>query len=276
MTSKRVSRHSKGHRPIGVFDSGLGGLTVVREIRRRLPHETIVYYGDVARLPYGTKSPEQILRFSIQNTLFLLKHKVKALVIACNSSTSAAANFLRRHFNVPIVDVVQPAAEVACRSTRSGRIGVIATSATIGSRVYEKALKKRNPKVKVFGEACPLFVPLVEEGWLEGKITHDVLDAYLRKLKKKKIDVLILGCTHYPLLKKSIQKVMGSRVRLVDSMAPTVQQLAQLFDRRDLHAAKKQKGLLKIYVSDKPGNFVKVGESFLGEKMNFVEVVRQK
>ena len=263
-------------RPIGVFDSGLGGLTVVREIRKRLPNESIVYFGDMARLPYGTKSREQILSYSIQNTLFLLKHKVKAVVIACNSSSSVAYQFLKRHFNLPIVDVIAPAIESALLATKSGRIGVTATQATVDSMAYEKGLKKANPKTKVFNVACPLFVPLVEEGWLMGDVPALVAETYLKPLKQQKIDTLILGCTHYPVLQTVLRKVAGPAIRLVDSISPTVARLETILQSKMLSATVSHQGDLKVFVSDKPRNFVKVGESFLGEKMNHVEVVRNK
>ncbi len=263
-------------RPIGVFDSGVGGLTAVREIRRRLPHEDIIYFGDMARLPYGTKSKEQILSFSIQNTLFLLKHKVKAVVIACNSSASAAYTFLKKHFNLPMIDVIEPAAASAVEVTRAGRIGVIATHATVESGAYEKTLKKMSPRAKIFSAACPLFVPFVEEGWLDGKITEQVAEVYLNPLRKKNIDTLILGCTHYPLLKATIQKVAGSKIKLVDSVAPTAARLNAILSENGLHYPHKRQGKLEVFVSDKPRNFIRIGEKFLGEKISRVEVVRQK
>lgn len=268
-------------RPIGVFDSGVGGLTIVHAIRQLLPRESIVYFGDMARLPYGTKSKEQILSFSIQNTLFLLKHKVKAVVVACNSSSSAAYSFLKRHFNLPIIDVIEPAAESAIEVSKSGKIGVIATQATIESAAYERALFHLNPRVKIAAGACPLFVPLVEEGWLQGKITEDIIRTYLKPLLQKKIDTLILGCTHYPLLRKSLERVLPSDVRVVDSVFPTVQKLASILDKKGLkypvsRSSAPAKGELRVYVSDKPRNFIKVGEKFLGEKFQHIEVVREK
>jgi glutamate racemase len=271
MTSSKAAR-----RPVGVFDSGLGGLTIVREIRRKLPNEPIIYFGDLARLPYGTKSKEQILSFSIQNTLFLIKHKVKAVVIACNSSSSAAYTFLKRHFNLPIVDVIVPAAEAAVEATRNSKIGVIATAATIDSRAYEKAVQKLSPGTKIKTASCPLFVPLVEEGWLNGKITEEIAHVYLDPLHKQHIDTLILGCTHYPLLHKALERVVKGRVQLVDSVAPTVQKLASILEKKGLRYPSPGKGTLKIYVSDRPRNFVSVGEKFLGEKLRHVEVVRQR
>ena len=225
---------------------------------------------------FRSKSKEQILSFSIQNTLFLIRHKVKAVVIACNSSSSAAYLFLKRHFNLPIVDVIEPAVREAVRTTQTGRIGVIATQATIESRAYERGLKSVNSKVKVFTAACPLFVPLVEEGWLNGSITSRIIAFYLEPLKKKKIDTLILGCTHYPLLGKAISNAVGAQIRLVDSVIPTVQKLSSLLEGKQLSYPARRRGELKIFVSDSPRNFVKVGERFLGEKLNHVEVVRDK
>lgn len=265
----------KRRRAVGVFDSGLGGLTVVREIRRSLPEESVVYFGDIARLPYGIKSKEQIRKFSIENTLFLARHHVKAVVIACNSSSSAAYDFLKNQFNFPVIDVIGPAVEEAVRRTRNGRIGVIGTRATVNSRAYEKALKKKNPKLKVFSCACPLFVSLVEEGWLQGKITRDIVRNHLAPLRGKGIDVLILGCTHYPMLREVIARQMGDRIAIVDSAAPTVGKLKTILDARGLNYPGVRKGRLEIFVSDMPGNFVRVGEAFLGEKLNHVEVVRQ-
>jgi glutamate racemase len=270
------TQSAAANRPIGVFDSGLGGLTVVREIRRLLPSESIVYFGDLARLPYGIKSKEQILNFSIQNTLFLMKHKVKAVVVACNSSASAAYSFLKKSFSLPVVDVIEPAASMAVKVTRNKRIGVIATQSTVSSGAYERALKKLDRKAEVFQAACSLFVPLVEEGWIHGKITEDIASVYLDPLKKRGFDTLILGCTHYPLLYNVIQKIVGDRVYLIDSAAPTVQKLTAILNQNGLINTSEARGDLKIYVSDMPRNFVKVGETFLGEKLHHVEVVRQK
>ncbi len=274
-----MNRSASASKPIGVFDSGLGGLTIVREMLSRLPGEQLIYFGDMARLPYGTKSKEQILTYSIQNTLFLLKHRVKAVVVACNSSSSAAYSFLKSHFNLPIIDVIEPAVEAAVQATRTGRVGVIATQATVDSGAYEKWLKKKKSSVRVFQASCPLFVPLVEEGWLDGKVTRQIAEIYLKPLLAKKVDVLILGCTHYPLLRRAIAQVAGPSVRLVDSIEPTVGQLENVLTRKDFRNPvpdSHRKDALKVYVSDKPRNFVKVAEKFLGQKLNHVEVVRQK
>lgn len=264
--------------PIGVFDSGLGGLSVVREIRRYLPSESIVYFGDIARLPYGIKSREQILSYSIQNTLFLLKQRVKAVVIACNSSSSAAYRFLKRHFSLPVIDVIEPAVEKAAKIISKGkrRIGILATSSTVASKAYEKAISKRANSIEVLQLACPLFVPLVEEGWHQGSIVRDIVKFYLAPMKKFKPNALILGCTHYPLLRAAIQKEMGPRVTLIDSAKPTVEKLSSLLEENALSYVNSRKGFLKLYVSDLPRNFIRIGEEFLGEKLHHIEVVRQK
>ena len=202
---------------IGVFDSGIGGLTVVRELLRILPREPIVYLGDTARVPYGNKSRETVLKFSTENVLFLLHHDVKLVIIACHTASSFALPFLERHFKHPILGVIEPGVEMALHSTGSGRIGVIGTNATIGSGAYLHAFARRGAKAKVFQVPCPLFVPLVEEGCLSDPITEQAARRYLAPLKAARVDTLILGCTHYPLLKGIVSKVMGPKVRLVDS-----------------------------------------------------------
>lgn len=261
-------------RPIGVFDSGLGGLTVVRELRRQLPGETIVYFGDIARLPYGTKSSAQIQRFSLENTAFLLGRGIKAMVVACNSSSSAAFPLLKRRFPLPMVSVIEPAVEEALRRTRNHIIGVIGTTATIESRVYEKALHKRNPQVQAVSQSCPLFVPLVEEGWFNGGVTERVIEKYLEPMAKRKIDTLILGCTHYPMLVEEIKEFLGPKVELVDSAEPTVKQLASLLKKENLLAPQRKNSRFQIFTSDLPRNFIAIGERFLGERLPPIQVVR--
>lgn len=260
--------------PIGVFDSGLGGLTVVHELRRELPQESILYFGDLARLPYGTKSRAQIRRFSLENALFLFEKGVKALVIACNSSSSAAYELLRKRFSIPVIGVIEPAVGEALRRTRNGKIGVIGTAATIESGVYENELKRRSPRVEVFTQSCPLFVPLVEEGWLNGGVTERVIEKYLAPLARRKIDVLILGCTHYPILFQQIKLFFGPRVALVDSAGPTVRQLASLLEEKGLLCQRRKSPKFEIFTSDLPRNFYQVGERFLGEKLPRIKVVR--
>ncbi len=263
-----------GGRPIGVFDSGLGGLTVVRQLRRILPSEEILYLGDLAHLPYGTKSTGEIRRRSEECARFLLRQKVKALVIACNSASSVAYQLLSDKLPVPVLNVITPAVEEALASTRCFRIGVIATYATIESGSYAKALASRSPDAEYFLKPCPLFVPLAEEGWLDDAIALGTAQKYLAPLKKKKIDTLILGCTHYPLLGKVIGEVMGSQVRLVDSAIPTVLKLKALLEHRGMLCPKKRRAPLRVCVTDYVRNFSRIGEAFLGERLQSVKLVR--
>lgn len=264
-------------RPIGVFDSGLGGLTIVRELKKNLPHEKIIYFGDIARLPYGIKSKQQIIEFSKQNSAFLSKQKIKALVVACNTSASVSLPTLRKNFKLPIVDVIGPAARRAVQLTQVGRIGVIGTTATVESKAYDKAIRRLSSKAKVFQVACPLFVPLVEEGWTQDGVAHDTIKKYLSPLVRANVDVLVLGCTHYPMLKGKIQQFMGPRVKIIDSALPTVNFLKDVLHCQGaLAPSKGKKGDLQIFVSDFPRNFIRIGERFLGQKMNSVKVVRLK
>lgn len=265
---------SRNEASIGVFDSGLGGLTIVRELRARLPHEQILYFGDIARLPYGTKSPEQIRRFSEENTRYLVSQGIKALVIACNSSSSAAYHYLRRHFDLPVIDAISPAVEAALAATRKGRIGVIGTHATIESGAYAKALGKGKSKLKITSVPCPLFVPIVEEGMMATAVARELIALYLEPLKQKKIDTLILGCTHYPLLSRQIAEYMGNGVKLVDSAAPCVAKLSLILKERNMARRASGKGKLKIFVSDLPRNFIRTGEDFLKEKLRSIKIVR--
>jgi len=262
--------------PIGVFDSGLGGLTVVRELRRALPKEKIVYFGDIARLPYGIKSESQIRNFSCENTEFLLHRNVKAIVIACNSSSSAAYSFLKSRFPLPIIDVIRPAAEWAVQATRNRKIGVMATQATVASDAYRKAIAKLDKNVHVFSHACPLLVPFVEEGILEGSLIESVLSRYLKPLMKRKMDTIILGCTHYPLLRKTIQKLVGIKVKLIDSAPAAVSELKEILTEQHGFSKQKGKGSFQVFVSDLPGSFLNIGSKFLGEPLNDVKVVRFK
>jgi glutamate racemase len=249
---------------IGVFDSGLGGLTVVKEIMKRLPNEDIVYFGDTARVPYGTKSKESIIRFSKQNISILLKHKVKMIVIACNSSTGHALPTLRKTFKVPIVGVIVPGAKKAVQATRNRIIGVIATPATIKSSAYENQIKKLDSGIKVIAQACPLFVPLVEEGWFEQKVTQEIAQEYLHKLKAWGVDTLVLGCTHYPLLKPVIHKVMGQGVTLIDSAEQVAEEVDRQLSRLDLRRLPQRTPRYQFLVSDEPLHFQKAARQFLG------------
>jgi glutamate racemase len=251
--------------PVGIFDSGIGGLTVLKDILRELPSEDLVYFGDTAQVPYGTKSRETITRFSVDNTLFLRTFNVKMVIVACNTATSVALDTLREKFTMPIVGVIEPGARAALRCTKNGRIGVIGTSATIGSGAYEGSLKRIDPSVKVYSGCCPLFVPFVEEGWLEGDAVSQVAKSYLESLQAAKIDTLILGCTHYPLLSRVIQQTVGEHVCLVNPAEETAKEAKTILQLLGLNAPTKKKGgSLRFYVSDEPEQFRMRGEQFLG------------
>ena len=204
-------------KPIGIFDSGIGGLTVVKRFLTSLPNENIVYFGDTARVPYGSKSNSTVIEYSLQDAKFLLSKNVKAIVVACNTASSIAIDELRNLFNIPIIGMIGPGSKAALRETKNKKVGVIGTRATISNNAYAKRLKFLDPSVEVFEKACPLFVPLAEEGWIKENATYEIAEEYLKELRDKKIDTLVLGCTHYPILSKVIQKVIGTNVKLIDS-----------------------------------------------------------
>ena len=259
------------NRPIGVFDSGLGGLTGVRELRKRLPHEEIIYFGDTGRVPYGSRSPETILQYARQDVAFLLSKNVKCIMAACGtvSSTYPAAEAAK--LPVPYLGVVDAAAREAAFATRNRRIGVIGTAATIRSRSYEKLLRQLVPGVEITAQACPLFVPLVEAGYVDHseesrqQVTKLVIAQYLTEVREAGVDTLILGCTHYPLLKKMIGDFMGDEVHLVDSGKVTAQAAAAALDDLGLLNGKKTGGTARYFVSDTPDNFDELAHTFLGE-----------
>lgn len=253
-------------KPIGVFDSGLGGLTVVKELIAQLPQESLVYYGDTARVPYGTKSRSAIIKFSEENAEFLIRKNVKMIVVACNSSTSYALNRLRAKFSVPIIGVIEPGVRKALALSVKKRIGVIATSATINSGKYQTMIRRQCPGVFVGAQPCPLFVPLVEEGWSEHAAAEDIARQYLFELKKAKIDALILGCTHYPLLKNVLEKVMGDTVYLVDSAREVAQEVRRVLERKGLCSA-AVKPRYDFFVSDRPQDFERIAKRFLGRSV---------
>ena len=248
---------------IGVFDSGVGGLTVVRELIRQLPDENIIYFGDTARVPYGIKSKDTIVRFSIENILFLLKQDVKLICVACNTVSSIALPVIRRHFRVPIVGVISPGVREAVYATKNKRIGVIATTATINSKAYEREIEGLDPNIKVISKACPLFVPFVEEGWLNQRAVLDVAKCYLGPLKKAAVDTIILGCTHYPLLKVVIKKAMGSKVVLIDSAKHVAAEVKQILTHNGLLESNHRPNR-SFYVSDGPAWFSGLAKRFLG------------
>lgn len=263
---------SLNNNPIGVFDSGLGGLTVVKELIRQLPLEHIVYYGDTARVPYGTKSRESIIRFSGENTRVLLKRNVKMVVVACNTSSSYALGTLRKHFDLPIVGVIDPGARKAAEVTRNRKVGVIATPATVNSRSYAQAIARYDRAIQVSSQACPLFVPLVEEGWLRKPVTAAVAREYLRSLRGSGIDTLVLGCTHYPLLKGVLKAVMGARVTLVDSAREVASEVKCILRDRNLLRTSGGRARRTFLISDRPQQFEKTAREFLGYNIRAVKI----
>ena len=251
---------------IGVFDSGVGGLTVAREIMRQIPNERIVYFGDTARVPYGSKSKDNIIKFSRQIIRFLQTENVKAIVIACNTASALALDEMQQEFDLPILGVVKPGAKVAVETTVNKRIGLIGTEANIRSGVYTRYIKSLDDEAKVFEKACPLFVPLVEEGWLHDDITLQVASRYLEELKEKDIDTLIMGCTHYPLIRSTIRKVMGDKVNLVNPAYETAIELKNLLERDNLANkcdVDSPSSMYRFYVSDAEEKFKLFANSIL-------------
>ncbi len=257
-------------KPIGIFDSGVGGLTVYKAIRAAFPEEDLVYFGDTARVPYGPKSPNTIIEYSIQNSRFLLQQGIKILVVACNTSSSVAIPQLQQLTDIPIIGVILPGAEMAAQQTVNQRIGVIGTEGTIRSEAYTSAIKQILPSAQVFSRACPLFVPLVEEGWLSGTTTRDIVCEYLRFYQDLNIDTLVLGCTHYPLLKELIQSVMGRSVALVDSAEAITNYLRGLLPPEYDGA----KGSDRFYVSDNEEKFAALARRILGQELASLQRVR--
>ncbi|MFH1854416.1 MAG: glutamate racemase [Candidatus Omnitrophota bacterium] len=258
------------NRPIGIFDSGVGGLTVVSEIIKALPNEKIVYLGDTARVPYGTKSGQAIKRFSMENAEFLKQFDVKLIVVACNTASSIALPVLRKRLNIPIVGVIKPGARKAVAVSRNGRIGVIGTPATVKSGAYEKEIRSISKNIEVVSIACPLFVPLAEEGWLDGKITLGIARKYLEPIVKRNIDTLVLGCTHYPLLKTVISKVVGKNVEIIDSASSVAEEVAGILKKSRGLAATSKIPIHSFFATDAIEQFVKIGGKFLGRKINNV------
>lgn len=259
--------------PIGIFDSGIGGLTVARAIYERLPHESTVYFGDTARVPYGPKSPETVRRYSLEILQWLLSQGVKAVVIACNTSTAHALRALQEATPVPVLGVIKPGARAAIEAGGGGPIGVIGTVGTIASDAYNRAIQALAPGLPVIQRACPLFVPLVEEGWFEHPATELVAADYLRELREACVRSLVLGCTHYPLLKPLLQRVMGPEVRLVDSGQATASALETILVTQALEAPRDSKAHHRFVVSDDEARFRQVGSRFIGERLGKAEVV---
>jgi len=262
-------------RPIGVFDSGIGGLTVVKELNKLLPNEKIIYFGDTARVPYGNKSKETVVHYSLQIAYFLLKKKIKMLVVACNTASSVSLPTLKRHLHIPIIGVIEPGAKTASSISQTMKIGVIGTLGTVKSNSYKKALHRHNGKIQVTQHPCPLFVQLAEEGWHNNIIAQNVSDEYLKVFRGKKIDTLILGCTHYPLLKSVIQKSVGNKVDLIDSGRETAKEVKRILERRGLlnYHVNPNKSQSIFYVSDLPHKFKEISQRFLSKKLERVHKV---
>lgn len=258
-------------RPIGVFDSGIGGLTVLRALRERLPGESFIYLGDTARVPYGTKGADTVTRFATEATLLLARRDVKAVVVACNTASAIALERLRQITDLPVYGVIEPGVAAALAATR-GTVGVIGTLATLASDRYGELLRAARPDLVVRGKACPLFVPLAEEGWVDGGVTLAVASTYLEELREAGVDTLILGCTHYPLLKKAIGDVMGADVRLVDSALVLAEAVAADLSARGAGSG-EEKGSLTLLVSDVPQRFAELSERFLAHPVGDVELV---
>jgi glutamate racemase len=254
---------------IGIFDSGIGGLTVLREIKRHLPMENIIYLGDTARVPYGTRSAQTVLKYSIANTDFLLKQNIKLLIIACNTASAIATDALRERYAIPVVEVITPGARGAARATRNRKVGVIGTEATVKSAAYQKAIKELRPDIDVFARPCPMFVPLAEEGWCNpaDDIVRMTAIRYLEELKRYDIDTLVLGCTHYPLLKGAIQNVMGCDVTLIDSAEETAKEVSALLHDSKLRRTDAGQGTSSFFVTDIPHRFIETGKLFLGNQI---------
>lgn len=259
-------------RPIGVFDSGIGGLTVVHELIRQLPNESIIYFGDTARVPYGPKSPETVLRYSREIVNLLREQDVKAIVIACNTATAHALPALRAELDIPVIGVVEPGARAAVGATRGGHVGVIGTAGTVKSGAYDRAIRALQPSARVTSRACPLFVPLVEEGWTDSEASRLIAEEYLRPLREAKVDAVVLGCTHYPLIKPLIGRVLGPDVRLIDSAEQTAAETARVLTEHDLRAPAGAEPTYRFMASDDPLQFLQLGQRFLGDAIEGVEV----
>ncbi|MDP8234193.1 MAG: glutamate racemase [Candidatus Saelkia tenebricola] len=266
-----LQKDSKDRRnlPIGIFDSGLGGLTVVKEVLNFLPHESVIYLGDTARLPYGNKSEDTVLRFTKEAISFFSSKDVKILLVACNTASSLALPKLDDDYNFPIYGVIDAGVEEASKVTRVNRVGVVGTKATIQSGIYEKKLRKSSSNMEVYSKACPLFVPLIEEGWMEDSIAYKVSEKYLKDFKKEKIDVLILGCTHYPLMKTVIKYAVGDNVALIDSARSFAKKIKEFLSEQNLSADTAQSNC-EFYVTDEPRLFRERSSLFLEKDIDFV------
>ncbi len=253
--------------PIGIFDSGLGGLTVLKEVRAQLPRESLVYLGDTARVPYGPKSPETITRFALDAALFLLRQGVKLLVVACNTSSAMALETLRLTLRVPVVGVIEPGVRSAVAAARTRRIGVIGTVGTIASEVYQTGIRRALPDAEIHAVACPLFVPLVEEGWIDHPVTRMVAEEYLRGMREAGVDTLVLGCTHYPVLKGMIREVMGSGTLLIDSAEEVAAEVGRVLAEKNLASEDQSPARTLFFATDVPERISEEGERIWGTRI---------
>ncbi len=266
---------NKKNRPIGVFDSGIGGLTVLKEIVKEMPSEGTIYLGDTARVPYGIRSPETVIRYSLENTRFLFSKDIKFLVVACNTASSVSLDKIKSVVPIPVIGVIEPGAKAAVKATRNRKIGIIGTEATVRSDSYARLIKTIDRDIEVSGLPCPLFVPLVEEGWTDGEITALIAEKYLKEIKNKDIDTLVLGCTHYPLLKKVISQVMGEGVSLIDSAVEVAKEVRTMLETSGLSREQEAKPSREFYVTDSPARFTQVGERFLENKIEHIELITE-
>lgn len=260
-------------KPIGVFDSGVGGLTVVKEIMNILPNEDIIYFGDTARVPYGNKSKDIIVKFSLQISRFLETKNVKAIVIACNTASAFALDAVREKFDIPIIGVISAGAIAAVRNTKNNKVGIIGTEGTVSSGAYYKKIKAIKEDLEIYSTPCPLFVPIVEEGWSEKEVSYMIAKEYLEGMKSKNIDTLVMGCTHYPLLNNVVQNVMGDGVTLINPARETALELKDILTANNIENSFEHRGNHKYFVSDNANKFIKVGENFLNQKIEDISEI---
>ena len=261
------------NRPIGVFDSGFGGLTVLKEIMSLIPEESVVYFGDCGRAPYGTKSKEMVIKYTFQDIRFLLNQDIKMIVIACNTASACSLESVKNNFDIPVIEVVQPGAATAVRETKNKKVGVIGTTATINSSVYAKAINRIDNNIEIYSKACPLFVNLVEEGWWDNDIARRIAEEYLMDLKNQGIDTLVLGCTHYPVLSKVISEVMGDGVRLVSSALEVAKVVSKTIAEKDFGRDGRVKPVYRYYTSDSVEKFEILGSSILDKEVSSAEKI---
>ncbi len=259
--------------PIGVFDSGLGGLTVLKALHRHFPNESFIYFGDTAHVPYGTRSEETVQHYSREITKFLVNHDVKMVVIACNTASSVALPVLEKEFDIPIFGVVKPSVQKAIELTLNGKIGVIGTRATINSHVYLELFQSANHNLEIFEKSCPLFVPLIEEGWSNTIIAEQIAQTYLEEIKQHKIDTLVLGCTHYPIIENTISKIFADKITFVESGDAVAETISQFMNNQNIQNKSSENGNTQYFVTDYPQKFDELGSQFLGKQLSNIELI---